>query len=663
MKKMFPLGHFSWVVLLLLTTSLQAQTLPATLKYATYDWDAKRQRLPVSAAEAEQPALLLRDFSAHEFLYDAGKKNLRLYSIDHRILRVNTTDGIEQFNKIVVPMQDGAHLLALKARTISPRGTVAEVNQSSIKELKDQDGGRGFRIFAVEGVEKGSEIEYVFIRDRNPNFFGREYLQSEVPAHDVTFELITPENLTFDARVYHGPTAQHDTVVDGKRVIKMTLATVPAAHKEAFAQPKAEQMRIEYKLAYNSVARGQARLFTWADASQYIYSTVYTLSKDELKAADKLLKQINVPAGATPIQQVQAVEQYVKTNINADEAATPELTRVVSTRTASEIGYTRLFAALFRQLKIDHELVVTCDRTDAPFDESFDTWNYLDHYAFYFPATKQLVAPGRPDYRYGMIPAEWTANQGLFIKTVKLGTTESAIGVVREIPTLKADQSPFDLDIKVNFTPALDKSTVAIHELLGGYHAQEIQPYYSFIPEDKRAEISQNLVKNCVPDATFKSLQIINGEAGLNPLDKPFIVDASVESVGLLNRAGPKYLFKIGELLGSQSELYQVEARQFDIENEYNRRYNRTITFELPAGYQVRNLTDLNYDVKAGADAAAPTFLFHSSYAVQGQTVTVTITEHYNQIRWPKQDFESFRSVVNAAANFNKVVLVLEKKG
>jgi hypothetical protein len=198
--------------------------------------------------------------------------------------------------------------------------------------------------------------------------------------------------------------------------------------------------------------------------------------------------------------------------------------------------------------------------------------------------------------------------------------------------------------------------------VLGGYHAQEIQPYYSLIPEGKRAEILQALVKSNVPDATFQSVKVTNGEAGLSPLNKPFLIDASVESAGLLNKAGQRYLFKIGDLLGPQSELYQAETRQYDVENDFNRRYNRIITLELPAGYQVRNLQDFNADVKAGPDAKDPLYYFHSKYDVQGQTVKVTITEAYRQIHWPKKDFEVFRDVVNAAANFNKVVLVLEKK-
>jgi hypothetical protein len=40
----------------------------------------------------------------------------------------------------------------------------------------------------------------------------------------------------------------------------------------------------------------------------------------------------------------------------------------------------------------------------------------------------------------------------------------------------------------------------------------------------------------------------------------------------------------------------------------------------------------------------------------------ISSTEAYEQIFWPKKDFEAYRAVVNASANFNKVVLVLEKK-
>jgi hypothetical protein len=632
--------------------------------HAGYDWDAKRrQRLPITAEEEALPAVMLRDFTSIEYYYDKATKDMRQFATEHRIVRVNSSDGIEQFNKLVVPVLESGAPVNIKARTISPRGEVHEVKAADMKELKDQEGGRGYRIFAVDGVEKGSEVEYYYTRERNFNHFGSEILQGETAAHDVTFELISPEALTFEARTYHGPAATKDTTVAGHHVLRLTQKSIPGLRQEAFANVAAQRMRIEYKLAYVA-NKGQIRQFTWADASQYMYRTMTTLGKDDVKAVAKVLAAARLPVGGPLPERIRAAENYVKLNFNLEESASPELARMVATHNAPEAGFTHLLAAIYRTLGVEYELVVTSSREAAPFDGTFDTWDYLDHFALYFPGTGQFLAPGRPDMRYGMLPAEWTAGSGLFIKGVRLGNIESAVGKVKDIPALTAEQSPHDIDVTIAFSPDLDKSTVQLRQTLGGYPAAQIQPFWALISDAKRSEIMQELQKSVVPDATnFQKLEVRNVERGLSPLDKPFIIESQLESAALLDKAGPRYLFKIGTLLGQQTELYQKEERQFDVENDNNRRYLRTIRFEVPAGYAVRNLNDLNVDVKAGPDATKPDYDFHSSYVQQGQTITVTVTENYRQIRWPKADFEAFRAVVNAAANWNKVVLVLDKKG
>ena len=659
---------FLLALFLLTSATLAAQTLPPDLIHAGYNWDTKRhQRLPVSAAEAELPAVLLRDFTSLEYYYDKASKDVRLFATEHRIVRVNSSDGIESYNKIVVPVLASGAAVDIKARTISPRGEVREVKAADMKELKDQEGGRGFRVFAVDGVEKGSEIEYFYTRERTVNHFGSEILQSETPAHDVTFELISPQALTFEARVYHGPAMTPDTTMPGRRALRLHLDNVPGLRNEAFANVKAQRMRAEYKLAYMA-SKGQVRQFTWADASQFVYRNVNNLTKDEAKAVAKILtasKLLASPVSTLPLaDRVRAAENYVKLNFNLEEGASGSLEQVAATHNAPEAGFSHLLAAIYRAMGIDFEVVVTSSREAAPFDGTFDTWNYLDHFAFYFPATGQYLAPGRPDYRYGMLPADWTGGSGLFIKGVKLGNTESAVGKVKDIPALGADQSPQDIDATVIFAPDLSSSTIRLRQTLGGYPAAEIQPFWTMIPEAKRTEILQDLQKSVVPDASnFQKLEVRNVERGISPLDKPFIVEGQMESAALLDKAGPRYLFKIGTLLGPQTELYQKEERQFDVENDNNHRYLRTIRFDVPAGYAVRNLNDLNVDVKAGLDAAKPEFDFRSSYVQNGQTITVTVAENYRQLRWPKADFEAFRAVVNAAANWNKVVLVLDKKG
>ncbi|MDQ2793354.1 MAG: DUF3857 domain-containing protein [Bacteroidota bacterium] len=649
------------------SATLAAQTLPPDLIHAGYSWDAKRhQRLPVSAAEAELPAVLLRDFTSLEYYYDKASKDVRLFATEHRIVRVNSSDGIESYNKIIVPVLASGAAVDIKARTISPRGEVREVKAADMKELKDQAGGRGFRVFAVDGVEKGSEIEYFYTRERRVNHFGSEILQSETLAHDVTFELISPKSLTFEARVYHGPAMLPDTTMAERRALRLHLDNVPGLRNEAFANVQAQRMRAEYKLAYLA-SKGQIRQFTWADASQYVYRSVHNLTKDEAKAVTKVLaasKLTTVPVRVLPLpDRIRAVENYVKLNFNLEEGASGNLEQVVATHNAPQAGFSHLMAIIYRAMGIEFEVVVTSSREAVPFDGTFDTWNYLDHFAFYFPATGEYLAPGRPDYRYGMLPADWTGGTGLFIKGVKLGTTGSAVGTIKDIPALAADQSSQDIDATVTFAPDLSSSTIKLRQTLGGYPAVEIQPFWTMIPEAKRTEILQGLQKSVVPDASnFQKLEVRNVERDISPLDKPFIVEGQLESAALLDKAGPRYLFKIGTLLGPQTELYQKEERQFDVENDNNHRYLRTIRFDVPVGYAVRNLNDLNVDVKAGADAAKPDFDFRSSYVQNGQTITVTVAENYCQLRWPKADFEAFRAVVNAAANWNKVVLVLDKK-
>ncbi|MBO2012465.1 DUF3857 domain-containing protein [Hymenobacter negativus] len=650
-------------VFLLFTAAASAQKLPTDLVHAGYDWDAKRhQRLPITVEEEALPAVMLRDFTSIEYYYDKALKDMRLFATEHRIVRVNSSDGIERYNKIVVPVLESGAPVDIKARTISPRGEVHEVKAADMKELKDQEGGRGYRIFAVDGVEKGSEVEYYYTRERNFNHFGNEILQGETAAHDVTFELISPEALTFETRTYHGPAATKDTTVAGHRILRLTQKSIPGLRDEAFANVAAQRMRVEYKLAYVA-SKGQVRQFTWADASQYMYRTMTSLGKDDVKAVAKVLAAAKLPVGGPLPERIRAAENYVKLNFNLEEGASPALAQVVATHNAPEAGLTHLLAAIYRTLGVDYELVVTSSREASPFDGTFDTWDYLDHFALYFPGTGQFLAPGRPDMRYGMLPAEWTAGSGLFIKGVTLGSIESAVGKVKDIPALPAEQSPHDIDVTVAFSPDLEKSTVQLRQTLGGYPAAQIQPFWAMIPEAKRTEIMQGLQKSVVPDATnFQKMEVRNVERGVSPLEKPFIIESQLESAALLDKAGPRYLFKIGTLLGQQTELYQKEERQFDVENDNNRRYLRTIRFDVPAGYAVRNLNDLNVDVKAGPDATKPDYDFHSSYVQQGQTITVTVAENYRQIRWPKADFEAFRTVVNAAANWNKVVLVLDKK-
>lgn len=85
------------------------------------------------------------------------------------------------------------------------------------------------------------------------------------------------------------------------------------------------------------------------------------------------------------------------------------------------------------------------------------------------------------------------------------------------------------------------------------------------------------------------------------------------------------------------------------------------IRFDIPEGYSVKNLDAIKFNTVM-TEYGQPTCYFKSDYETIGnKTVVVKINEDYKEIFYPKSSFQEFRKVVNASADFNKVVLVFGK--
>jgi len=95
--------------------------------------------------------------------------------------------------------------------------------------------------------------------------------------------------------------------------------------------------------------------------------------------------------------------------------------------------------------------------------------------------------------------------------------------------------------------------------------------------------------------------------------------------------------------------------------------YYRRIEFVVPDGYKIADASKLKMDFKHTNDKGKVTMEFKSEYKVQGNKLIVDCTEYYRQISYPVELFEEFRKVINAAevinaaADFNKIAIVLEK--
>jgi hypothetical protein len=421
-------------------------------------------------------------------------------------------------------------------------------------------------------------------------------------------------------------------------------------------------MRVEYKLDHIKPADG-VKLYTYAQLSnqlnQYLHADV---SKKDLKALKNVASKLDLES-LNDEEKVRKIEDYIKRNITTSEQRDDEMENlaiILEKLVANQRGMIKLYMALFDLYTIDYSYGLTSDRTKVMMDPDFESYSFLEEYIFYFPQWEKYMAPTEVLYRLGYVPFNWCNNYGLFIKSKKIEEINLAIPEVKFIEPLAFNESEDKLDIKIDFDGEFDRMNLRISRTLTGYNATFIQPIFDMIPEKETKMVVNELLNLSGKDVDLKEYKLIN--LSLDSFyRKPFIIEgaASTQS-SFFDKAGNRYLLKIGEVIGEQVEMYQEEDRKLPVENEFNRNYERKIQIEIPKGYRVRNLDDLKMDIYH-EENGEKSMGFNSDYTVDGDLVLVTVKEYYKKLDYPIAYFEQFRKIINAAADFNKKVLIFEK--
>ena len=631
--------------------------------YEKYEWDESRKPVQLTADEAGQAQIMLYYHIQYEYIYEDESSPV-VYHTQHKIVRVNNDNAIANNNRIYIPMKSVLDLVSIKARTITKDGRVITFNKEDIKEIKDEELGNSYKIFALEGVEAGSEIEYFFTKKMFPNYFGREYFQFTSPLKQASFKLISPENLHFEFKSYNGLTEiSEDKDNEEKNIYSLTAESIPIMREEAFSSFNQNRQRLEFRLAYNTV-NGRIRLNTWENIGKRVHDQAYNLSKNDKKVIDKFLKNISPEKYSTPELKAAAIEDYIKTNIYLDEnrsSSEEHLEDIIKNKVASKMGITRLLVACFSQASISTAFVLTSDRDDLLFDGDFESYNYLTDYLIYLPDQKKFVAPYMPQYRIGLTPPELTATDGLFTKAVAIQDYSYPVTEVQYIPPLTAEDNHDNMDIQVSFSEDLSSNHIVLKRSFKGYQASYIKAIYPYIEQKNKDEILKELVKFLTPDADIDQLAFESTDFNFRNWNEPLVLNSNFDTQAFIEKAGETILLKAGELIGPQSELYDTDERLTAVSNDHNRSYLRKIVIDLPDGYQIQNLNDLKINEEVSETGNDPIYAFHSDYSLEEGKLTIEINEYYREIYYPKDKFEAFRKVINAAADFNKVVLVMKR--
>ncbi|HEV9035379.1 MAG TPA: DUF3857 domain-containing protein [Puia sp.] len=648
----------------LLALPLLLLTPPASSQNIVHeDWVANPVLHKLDARYSKESAIILSDKRRIEYI-DQPKDEIGEYRTLHKIIRVMDDNGIESFNKIYLGYNDPADIIAMRARTILPNGSVKEIRKEDMKDVQEEDGSK-YKIFAMEGLEKGAEIEYFYTLKREADFFGHESLQGKFPIVDAEVDILCPDRLVFQMKGYNCALTVGDTS-DGKtRTFSTRLGNIPGADEEKYAAYEANLQRLEYRLSYNTAGGNEhVRLNTWNLLAQRIHEGYETNTEKELSRVGNFIKDNGWDKLTDDRQKIVAVENFLKKNVTTREDIETRdagnLEWIIKNKIATHRGIIRLYAAIFNKLGIEHQIVLTCDRSEKSIDKSFENWNNASDLVFYFPSTKKFLAPTLLQMRYPWINPYWGAEDALYCQTTTIGNYTTAIALVKPVPLEDFSQSFTRIDASIQFDKGLDSLLIDLKHSFGGYGASGYRAAFTLGTPDQQHELLKDLVKSATNSERIVSSKIENAAFESYSDNKPLIVQATVKSDGLLENAGNKLLVKIGEIIGSQVEMYQEKPRQFPVQVAYPQTEERFITFIIPDGYTIRNPGDLviRHEYKEGD---VVTMGFASDYKLDGRTLTVHILEQYRRTSYPISQYEEFKKVINAAADFSKVSLILQK--
>jgi hypothetical protein len=620
-----------------------------------------------------------------EVNYNDKNEEISQVFLKHYILQVNDADGLKEQRELEIPkLNKSREILLFKARIIQKDGQVYELQKSDIKqkpvsqrnrsmddELDDIDSddakeGETYDYYDLSRLQRSDQLEYLLIvRTKNPSLSGSVLTyQSKIPIQKFEFELNANKEFSFQFKSYNNaPNVIKDSTNKVRSVYHMMDSLVPGIKPEKFSNYNANMRGVIYKLDGYELGK-RKNIFTFDGFTKNIFDNFYTVNKKELANIKKVIKLSGIKNKQSNSEKILALENYIKTQFRIINV--PGFGNVFNVENMYQYGYlssdaaSKLMIKTLELSKIEHDIVVTCNRFDYRFDKDFQSNYFFDNVLIYLRNEQKYLDASNPFYRLGIVPYALTYNHGLFISAVSSGGVSTGIGKIKFIEAPNKDFSVDDTQIQVHFLDDLKSIEFDLTRSLSGYFAVNFQPLFNRLDAEQRVNFENALVRNIDKNLKVSKLDFMNVDRA-DIHEKPFIVKATGTSASLVRSNGDTLFFKIGALIGEQTNLYDEENRQLPIEHGFSRSYKKQLKITLPKGHHINNIDELKKYLEVTNEDGKIAAMFESDYKINGDILTVYLEEFYEDIELPIHKYEAFRAVINASADFSKIELIIKK--
>jgi len=625
--------------------------------YKNYNWQKQPTVFKPSTSDLSHDLVFVCDKSFFEVAYEANGQPV-IYETKHTIYHVNNIKAIDAVNKGYISTRSVNDEIELKARVITLTNKIIYFNKETVKRIDNYENEGPFTIFAIDGVEVGCDVEILYTNKKQFNPYMSRVITAKNPIEEYEVRLISPKNLVYDTKCYNGiNNFIADTSNKEKNQLVLAQKNIGRVKTEKYSAGDANCMGYIIQLAYNSNKK-TSKTYTWETIAKDYYNAIYTTEKNEMKAVEKFLDKNKISKLSSNEEKIKAIESILKINFELNDGVNTDLEKSIDTKKINYTNTLKFYATAFKKLSIPFEVVLTNDRTDFKFDSKLASYIFIKDYLIYINELNKYFSPINIYSRLGY-PNPYNTNcEAVFIKEVSLGDLNTASSKIKFItaPTYSNSYHNYNVTAQLDFDKK--EAKLIVEQNLFGYSAYYIQPVYRYFNTEQKEENKKNYMITETTES-IKNFEIQNVEEK-DVFTKPMLVKYTIDQNEFLENAGNKFIFKVGLLIGPQAQLYQEGERKNNAEIVYTHSFKRDIEIVIPNGYKATNLKDLELNTVCrinDKDAAT----FKSTYSLKDNKIIVTVYEDYQLIDYPLANFEKFKDVINAAADFNKKNIIFEK--
>lgn len=613
------------------------------------DWVESPEIHQLSMEEKSEDAVILLNQLHRK--YD-GIKSYR--ELVHKIIHVNNDLGVKKYNRVYLQNTTPENILELKVRVIKKDGTIVTMNRSSLKKIENLEGYGGYVIFAIEGIEKGSEIEYFYRIEKELRTCAKINLRFSNSVRKQNVRIYFGNDFTYDAALTNPDSAIYK---NNKGYINIEEFSVPK-----FSDSDAEifMKNLEYcfkKLDfYYGYSEGYYNLFTLHDYQTRLINDFKkdlsakrigkNVARGELKKLAKVDKKAYIDAMLAQLHK----DYKISNDATGDAFKTKNITKK---------GFIIAVSTALKKMKISHKIFVVGNRFKNQMNRHLFSYYNIDDFIIYIDCFDFFIDPTCASCGIQRLPREYLDSKLTFIFSRHEKNTD--FNIYKSVRYTKTGMVTSDYSTQfTNYKVNLEDQNGALYDFkqirTGYYAAKPISfiKYYNSVGKKYEDYVNDEVqYYGDSPKASNAKLVSSSNDTA--------ILTATLLDVQIVQNAGDKIIFNLGKIIGGQTEMYDSITHNFPLILGYPKTYIYEIKIDIPEGYEIASTNNIKLHKIAMSETEA-LCEWTSDFVIRNNQIIINITEYYNNIRYEVKDIPAYREVINAAADFNKGVIIFKKK-